>query len=110
MARLRKGVAYRSLERPYTRYSKFKKHSFIKARPNIKVVKFDMGNLTKEFTYQVDLIFKDGLQVRQESMEAARRTCNRFLERKIGKQNFHLKIRKYPFHVLIMVGDMFLVV
>ena len=30
----------------------------------------------------------------------ARRTCNRFLESKVGKQNFHFKIRNYPFHVL----------
>jgi len=100
MARLRKGVAYRSLERPYTRYSKFRKKSYIRATPNIKVVKFDMGNLTRKFNHQVDLITKDGIQVRQEGMEAARRTCNRHLEKSIGRQNFHFKIRVFPFHVL----------
>lgn len=100
MAKLRKGVAYRSLERPYTRYSKYKKYSFIKATPNLKIVKFDMGNLTKKFDFQVDLVNKEGLQIRQEAVEAARRTCNRYLERKVGKQNFHFKIRKFPFHIL----------
>ena len=100
MARLRKGVSYRTIERPYTRYSKFRKKSFIRVSPNIKIVKFDMGNLRKKFEYQIDLIAKDSLQIRQESIEAARRTCNRHLEKKIGRQNYHLKIRLFPFHIL----------
>ncbi len=100
MAKLRKGISYRALERPYTRYSKFRKKSYIRVSPNLKIVKFDMGNLTKKFEYQVDLITKDSLQIRQEAIEAARRTCNRHLEKRIGKQNFHLQIRMFPFHVL----------
>lgn len=100
MAKLRKGVSYRTLERPYTRYSKFRKKSYIRVSPNLKVVKFDMGNLTKKFDSQFDLSTKSGLQIRQESMEAARRTCNRHLEKHIGRQNFHFKIRIFPFHIL----------
>lgn len=100
MAKLRKGVSYRKLERPYTRYSKFRKKSFIKVSPNLKVVKFDMGNLTKKFEQQYDLISKDSLQIRQEAIESARRTCNRHLERTAGRQNYFMKIRIFPFHVL----------
>ena len=100
MAKLRKGVSYRSLERPYTRYSKFRKKSFIKISPNLKVVKFDMGNLTKTFNTKYDLISKADLQIRQEAIESARRTCNRHLEGSAGRQNFHLKIRIFPFHIL----------
>lgn len=100
MAKLRKGVSYRSLERPYTRYSKFRKKSYIRVSPNLKIVKFDMGNLTKKFDSQYDLISKAGLQIRQESIESARRTCNRHLEKSVGRQNYHFKIRMFPFHVL----------
>ncbi len=100
MARLRKGIAYRSLERPYTRYSRFKKKSYIKANPSNKIAKFDMGNLRDDFDYEVNMIAKEGLQVRHDAMEAARATCNRFLERNVGKQNYHLKIRKFPHHIL----------
>ncbi|MBW2971019.1 50S ribosomal protein L16 [Candidatus Woesearchaeota archaeon] len=100
MAKLRKGVAYRRLERPYTRYSKYRKNSYIRGSPQNKIVKFDMGNLKKEFKTSVDLIAGDSIQIRQEAIESARRTCNRHLERKVGKQNFYMKIRMYPFHIL----------
>ena len=100
MAKLRKGISYRSLERPYTRYSKFRKKAFIRISPNVKIVRFDMGNLNKKFEYQVDLITKDSLQIRQEAIEAARRTSNRLLEKKVGKQNYFFKIRMFPYHVL----------
>ncbi len=100
MAKLKKAVAHRRLERPYTRYSKYKNKAFVRTIPNLKVVRFDMGNLTKEFTYQVDLLSKAGIQIRQESIEAARQVAIRHLERNVGKQNFHLKMRIYPFHIL----------
>ena len=47
MAKLRKWCAYRTLERPYTRFSKFRKKGFVKSRPGKKIIKFDMGNLVK---------------------------------------------------------------
>ncbi len=100
MAKLRKGVSYRRLERPYTRYSKFRKHSYIKAAPNIKIVKFDMGNQKGDYDTELHLISKNGVQIRQEAIEAARRSCNRYLEKFVGKNNFHLKIKMYPYHVL----------
>jgi len=100
MAKLKKAVANRRLERPYTRYSKYKNKAFVRTIPNLKVVRFDMGNLTKEFGYQIDLLSKAGIQIRQESIEAARQVAVRHLERQVGKQNFHFKIRIFPFHVL----------
>ncbi len=100
MARLRKFVAYRRLERPYTRVSKFRSKSFVKSRPHIKVTRFDMGNLKGDFGYEVSLISKQPLQIRQESLESARQAANRILEKKLGLGNYHFKIRKYPHHVL----------
>ncbi len=100
MAKLKKGVAHRRMERPYTRYSKFRKKAFIRTTPNMKLVRFDMGNLQKEFDTKVDLILKSGIQVRQESIESARQAANRYLEKNVGKANYHMKIRVYPFHIL----------
>ncbi len=100
MARLRKFVAYRRLERPYTRYSKFKRLSYVKSRPNVKIVRFDMGEKDKAFPVRVSLIAREGLQVRQEAIESARLTAIRFLEKKIGKYGYHYKILMYPFHIL----------
>ncbi|MBS1266267.1 MAG: 50S ribosomal protein L10e [Candidatus Woesearchaeota archaeon] len=100
MARLRKGVSYRKVKRPYTRYSKFRKKSYIKATPNVIIAKFELGNKTGEFKVHAELISKKPVQIRQEAIEAARRTCNRYLERNVGKNNYHLKIKIYPFHIL----------
>jgi len=100
MARLRKFVAYRRLERPYTRISKYKQKSYIRTKPNIKVIRFDMGEKSREFPVKVSLISKQGIQIRQEAIESARLTTIRLLEKRIGKTGFHFKIKIFPFHVL----------
>lgn len=100
MAKLRKFCAYRRLERPYTRKSKYRKLSFIKSTPNSKVVRYEAGNLTKEFPLKVDLISKDPLHIRHNAIESARLTSHRFLEKSLGKQGFRLSIRIYPHHIL----------
>ena len=71
MARLRKFVAYRSLERPYTRISKYNKKSYIKSRPHMVLVKFNMGDLKKKFPVRLQLKTKTDLQIRQNAIESA---------------------------------------
>lgn len=100
MARLRKFSAYRRIERPYTRISKFRKKSYVRSRPNIKVVRFDMGDLVRRFDYSLVLHAKEGVQIRDNALEAARMTSNRLIIKKVGKTGFHLKIRIYPHHIL----------
>ncbi len=100
MARLKKFVTWRRLERPYTRISKFKKKSYIKSDPNPKVVNFSMGDARKKFEYSVDLVSKDNVQIRDNAMESARQTCNRLLEKIIGPGGYYFKIRVYPHHIL----------
>lgn len=100
MAKLRKGCTYRRLERPYTRHSKYRKKSFVRVKPNILIVKFDMGDPSKEFPHKFRLLSKNHLQIRHNALEAARQTCNRALEKGCGKGNYHLKIKVYPHHIL----------
>lgn len=100
MARIKKFVTWRRLERPYTRISKFKKKSYIKADANPRVVMFGMGDPKKKFQYSLDLISKEGMQVRDNAMESARQTSNRLLEKTIGPGSYYFKIRVYPHHVL----------
>jgi large subunit ribosomal protein L10e len=100
MARLRRFRAYRSIERPYTRVSKFKKKSFIRMTPVRKIVRYDMG-VRNDYDYTLDLIPKKSLQIRQEAIESARQTSIRLLEKSVAKgSSFHFKIRKVPYHVL----------
>lgn len=100
MARLRKFVAYRRLERPYTRTSKFKAQAYIRMTPNIKVVRFDNGNPNREFQYTLSLLSKSDLQIRDNALESARQTSTKLLETSLGLTNFHMKIKTYPYHVL----------
>ena len=69
MAKKRKFVCYRKLERPYTRYSKFRAKSFVRARPVNRVVRFDMGDDSKKYDWQLDLISKADLQIRDRAIE-----------------------------------------
>lgn len=100
MARLRKFTAYRALERPYTRLSKYKKKSFIKTTTNIKVVRFNTGNLKKKFPYSLHLVSKESLQIRDNALESGRQSCNRLLETTLGPVGYFMQVRTYPFHVL----------
>ena len=100
MARIRKHSAYSKLERPYTRISKFKKKSFIKTTPRVKVISFEMGALRQTFEYELKLTSKRDIQIRDSSLESARMTSNRLLETTLGTSGYKLRVRKYPSHIL----------
>ena len=100
MAKLIRAVAWRRLERPFTRKSKFRKKAFVRAVPMSKIVKFDMGDLSRKFEYVFTLKAKSALQIRHNALESARKTSNKVLESKLGKTGYRLKVRVYPHHVL----------
>ena len=100
MAKLRKAVAYRRVERPYTRRSKYREKSYIRGNPANRVVSFDIGNSKKVFKWRINLISKQRIQVRDNAIESGRAQSNRVLERNLGKNGFHMKIKMHPHHVL----------
>ncbi|RMD58153.1 50S ribosomal protein L16 [Candidatus Woesearchaeota archaeon] len=99
MARLRKFCAYRRVERPYTRFSKFKKYSFIRARPGNRITRYTSG-AQLDYPFNVHLVAKSCVQIRSQALESARLAANRAMEKVLGKQGFFLQIRLYPHHVL----------
>ncbi len=99
MAKLRKGVSYRTIERPNTRISKFKGKSFVRMTPNIKISRFEMGE-NRKYKYVLNLIPKASVQIRQESLESASQTSLRHLEGNLGKLGYYFRLRVFPFHVL----------
>ena len=100
MARLRKFVCYRHVKRPNTRKSKYRKKSFVRGNPAIKVVKFNVGNLTGKFTHRIDLVARERYQIRDNALESGRTTATRLLEKILGKNGFRLQVRPFPHHVL----------
>lgn len=100
MAKKRRFVAYRRLERPYTRKSKFRRLNFVRATPVSRVVRYNMGDQKSNFAMKFYLVVDADLQIRHNAIESSRLTCNRLLERTLGKKGYYLKIRVYPHHLL----------
>lgn len=100
MVRLRKFSAYQNLKRPYTRISKYTSLNYVRGGfPALKIIKFDMGEPSREFDTKMVLISGKSMNVRQNALESARMTSNRVLEKVVGK-DYHLRLKVYPFHVL----------
>ncbi len=89
------GKMYRNIsKKAYTR------REYMGGVPGSKIVQFEMGNLTTAFPVEISLLVEEECQIRHTALEAARISINRKLMSEIGRQNFHLKIRTYPHHVL----------
>jgi large subunit ribosomal protein L10e len=100
MASLRKGSAYKKTTRAYTRKSKYKKKGFIKVVPASKIIKFNMGDLKKEFPKKVKLISKEKFQIRHNALESCRTLVNRQLQKRLGNKGYKFTINQFPHHVL----------
>jgi len=104
MASLRKASAYSKKRlRPFTRKSKNAKKAYIKMVPNLKIAKFEMGELKGEkrskHTYVVRLVAEEKVQIRDNSLEACRMFVNKVLDQNaLGQYYFAVKV--YPHHIL----------
>lgn len=100
---LRKAAAY-SKKRfvPYTRISKKKSKSYIKAVPNQKIVKFSMGSEPAfnegKYPYHLTLILDEPIQIRHNALEACRQFINRKLEIAFPEQ-FLFRVMVFPHHI-----------
>lgn len=103
MAKKRGSGCYKTIKRPYTRKSKYKKHMYVRGGvPNKRTVKFDMGEMGKEFSLKVSMFTLQGATLIDNSIEAARQTANKFLLKSFGGKpiGYHFKIKIYPHHVV----------
>lgn len=79
---------------PYTR------REFMGGVPGSKITKFTMGDPKKRFEYNVKLINLENAQIRHNALEAARIAANKFLESRLGREGYMMKIVPYPHNVL----------
>jgi large subunit ribosomal protein L10e len=68
--------------------------------PGSKIVKFTMGNTSKEFPVTVELLNTKEGQIRHNALESGRIAANRLLESSLGREHFLLKIIPYPHQIL----------
>lgn len=85
---------WKRLERPYVRVE------YIDGAPGSRIKMFDMGNLSADFPVAITLVAKEHVQIRDIALEAARVSANKYLSRMVGENNYKLKLRVYPHHIL----------
>jgi len=79
---------------PYTR------KEYIPGVPPPKITKYEMGNIHNDYDYVAELIAEEAGQIRHNALEAARVMINKYLSTTVGDQNYFMKIRVLPHHVL----------
>jgi large subunit ribosomal protein L10e len=98
---LRPAKCYRDLKRPWTRQSRRRpKKGYVKGVPFPKITKFQFGNAKGTFNFMAVLTSDHDMQIRHNSLEAARVSINKVLEKELGLENYFMKIRVFPHQVI----------
>jgi large subunit ribosomal protein L10e len=100
---LRRATAYSKKHVvPYTRVSKQKNRSYVKAVPPPKIVKFNMGNIKLfeegKLPHLLTLITTEPVQIRQNAFEACRQFINKKLDEELGGQ-YYFRIIPFSHHI-----------
>jgi len=102
---IRKALAYSKRRiTSYTRKSrKVKNLNYIKAVPNQKVTKFNMGQIKRfedgDYKNTIKIVSLMNIQIRDMALEAARQYLNNQLTRKLV-DNYYFACKPYPHQVL----------
>jgi large subunit ribosomal protein L10e len=78
----------------------YTRREYMRGVPGIKIVHFDMGNTKRKFQHEISLSVREPIQIRHNALESARVISHRYLEKHVGKANYHMKIRTFPHEVL----------
>ena len=89
------GSMYRQItQQAYTR------REYMGGVPTSRITQFVVGNKNAKFPIQLYLTANERCQIRHNALESARITANRFLEKKVGLNDYRLTVRIYPHHVI----------
>merc|ERR1711939_928233 len=94
--------------RPSKCYRYQKNKPYIKSRycrgvPDPKIRIYDLGRKkasVDDFPFAAHLCSDELEQVGSEALEACRIACNKYMSKNTGKDQFHIRIRVHPFHVI----------
>lgn len=87
----------------YCKNKPYPKSRFCRGVPDPKIRIFDLGRKRAscdEFPLCVHLVSDEREQISSEALEAARIAANKYISKVAGKDNFHMRVRVHPFHVL----------
>merc|ERR1712139_376066 len=81
----------------------YPKSRFCRGVPDPKLRIFDIGKKKApcdDFPQCIHLVSLEKENVSSEALEAGRISCNKNMIKAAGKDNFHLRVRLHPYHVL----------
>ena len=87
----------------YQKNKPFPKSRYNRGVPDPKLRIYESGRkkaVYSDFPTCIHLISGEKEQITSESLEAGRIAANKYMVTKVGKDNFHLRVRKHPWHVL----------
>jgi large subunit ribosomal protein L10e len=84
----------------YVRGTPSTRREYMGGIPASRITQFVLGNKKDSFPVELILAPVEQCQVRHNALEAARITVNRAMEKKVGGNNFRVRVRVYP-HVVL---------
>lgn len=87
----------------YCKNKPYPKSRFCRGVPDAKIRIFDLGRKkasVEDFPLCVHLVSDEYEQLSSEALEAGRICCNKYLVKNCGKDQFHIRMRLHPFHVI----------
>ncbi|VDM56312.1 unnamed protein product [Angiostrongylus costaricensis] len=86
----------------YIKNKPYPKSRFCRGVPDPKIRIFDLGKKkanVDEFPCCVHMMSNEREHLSSEALEAARICANKYMVKNCGKDGFHLRVRKHPYHV-----------
>lgn len=86
----------------YCKGKPFPKSRYNRGVPDPKIRIYEIGNRLAPWDALptcLHLVSDEIEQISAEALEAARITCNKYLTKTCGRENFHMRIRVHPWHV-----------
>ena len=87
----------------YQKNKPYPKSRFNRGVPDPKLRMYDGGAKRAsfdQFPVAIHLVSKEKEQISSEALEAARIAANKYMQVNTGKDNFHIRVRCHPWHVI----------
>src|SRR6478672_6215607 len=82
----------------------FVRREYIRGKPQNKIARFASGQPKNRYDYLLELVVTERIQIRQNSLEAARLAANKTMSQ-AGDMSFFARLRVYP-HVILRENKM----
>merc|ERR1712113_593484 len=87
----------------YCKNKPYIKSRYLRGAPESKIRIYDVAakkESVDRFPFVMHLVSDEREQITSEATEAARVCANKYLTKMLGKDNFHLRMRLHPYHVI----------